>query len=382
MGKRFIVLDGFRGAFALIVALYHFKPGPGLVGKTLLIANGWFFVDFFFVLSGFVIFYNYSKMSRSEEQLSFLYKRFLRLYPLHFGILLAFLVFEILKYFLYSSGHFSNPPFQDENFVSFLANIFLVQSYGLSIPALEHLSWNTPSWSISAEFFSYIVFCFTIPIINRLKVSGQLLTFLVFSLASLVFLIIANDGSTSLKIGAHFGIFRCSYSFFLGCFACILFNEVSWYQPSTPTRNMVILFTIAEISILCLSILMVCYLPYNYSYIAPVAFFFCIFIFSFELGWLSGVLNNPFTQKLGTLSYSIYMVNALITVFFEILLLRVVKIKSPLLYDLMIIPYLTVIYLVSLVTYQYLEVKGKVVLQNWIEKTKKRLVTSTVTNNR
>ena len=51
---RFVALDSWRGVCALLVALFH-VPIIGVVRQLTLISNGYLFVDFFFVLWGFVI---------------------------------------------------------------------------------------------------------------------------------------------------------------------------------------------------------------------------------------------------------------------------------------------------------------------------------------
>jgi peptidoglycan/LPS O-acetylase OafA/YrhL len=59
------------------------------------VRNSDMFVDFFFVLSGFVIAYNYQTFAKTEEIGTFLQKRLYRIYPLHLLMLLAFFVYRI-----------------------------------------------------------------------------------------------------------------------------------------------------------------------------------------------------------------------------------------------------------------------------------------------
>ena len=111
---------------------------------------------FFFVLSGFVIAYNYFyKIFKFQDILKFQKKRFLRLYPLHIIMLTIFLFIEIAKYFAEVKFGLkaNNEAFTTNNLQTFLANIFLIQNYFIS-----KLTFNTPSWSISAEFYTYFLF--------------------------------------------------------------------------------------------------------------------------------------------------------------------------------------------------------------------------------
>lgn len=53
-GERFLVLDSWRGICALLVALFHFPTGS-MISQSAFVGSSYLFVDFFFVLSGFVL---------------------------------------------------------------------------------------------------------------------------------------------------------------------------------------------------------------------------------------------------------------------------------------------------------------------------------------
>ena len=152
MKKKIYSLESYRGFAALMIAAIHFDLNSPLVNHHL--ANG-YFVHFFFTLSGFVIFYNYfDKINNTTELLNFSKKRFFRLYPLHLFFLLIFVMIEISRFVLSEKfGIVSNiKPFSTNNFLTFTGNIFLLHTF------FGENSFNTPSWSISAEFYTYILF--------------------------------------------------------------------------------------------------------------------------------------------------------------------------------------------------------------------------------
>src|SRR5215467_5563526 len=94
--KRFEVLDSWRGICAMMVVLYH-VPEFFFFSDLAVIRSGWLFVDFFFVLSGFVITYAYgSELANFRDAGQFIMKRFFRLYPLHFCTFAAFLGWMLL----------------------------------------------------------------------------------------------------------------------------------------------------------------------------------------------------------------------------------------------------------------------------------------------
>src|SRR5947199_4414119 len=93
---RFVVLDSWRGIAACLVALFHLDAYSHLYGMPFL-RNSWLFVDFFFVLSGFVIAANYQQRLLDGFGVGrFLLLRLGRLYPLHFTMLAVAVAVKLL----------------------------------------------------------------------------------------------------------------------------------------------------------------------------------------------------------------------------------------------------------------------------------------------
>src|SRR5882672_759031 len=94
---RFLVLDSWRGIAACLVALFHLDAYSHLYGVPFL-RNSWLFVDFFFVLSGFVIAANYQQRLLDGFGVGrFLFLRLGRLYPLHFAMLALFVGWDLMR---------------------------------------------------------------------------------------------------------------------------------------------------------------------------------------------------------------------------------------------------------------------------------------------
>src|SRR5271163_282350 len=111
---RFRVLDAWRGVAALLVALFHLNLYSPVYALDF-IRNAYLFVDFFFVLSGFVITHAYAdRMATIEGVATFAVRRFNRLWPLHAVVILAFVLVELAKAMAASRGiSFAAPPFTD-----------------------------------------------------------------------------------------------------------------------------------------------------------------------------------------------------------------------------------------------------------------------------
>src|SRR5882724_8788344 len=149
--RRFEVLDSWRGLSASFVALFHLQAYSHFYDLSLL-RHSYLFVDFFFVLSGFVITANYRRKLLSGFSFwQFMFLRFGRLYPLHFAILMALVGLELVRYWFDGAlgGEIGNKFSGPNSVEAIISNVLLIQ--GLHVH--DGLTWNMPSWSISVEFY-------------------------------------------------------------------------------------------------------------------------------------------------------------------------------------------------------------------------------------
>jgi peptidoglycan/LPS O-acetylase OafA/YrhL len=162
-------LTSLRGLAALWVVVLHFNDDlgrllPGLRAFDSLIVVGYLAVPYFFVLSGFVLAYNYAAEFRHvslPSYVSFMRRRWLRIYPVHFVTLLGVLAMVLV------SSHLGVTINRQDKFSAFdfVLNLFLVQTW---VPHYT-LNWNNPAWSISSEWFAYLLFPLLCVGLNRLS---------------------------------------------------------------------------------------------------------------------------------------------------------------------------------------------------------------------
>jgi peptidoglycan/LPS O-acetylase OafA/YrhL len=168
--NRFLSLDAARGLAALGIVFYHWSHFSQAMDSSL-VANpndqpfyrtfklfydhGFFAVELFFCLSGFVFFWLYAQKIANHEigQEDFCIRRFARLYPLHLLTLIAVLGLQTIFYT--KVGHYFVYPNND--LYHFVLNLFLASSWGLQ----QGASFNGVSWSISVEVFLYLTFFFS-----------------------------------------------------------------------------------------------------------------------------------------------------------------------------------------------------------------------------
>ena len=130
MKKKYVVLDSFRGICACIVAMSHFNANS-IIYNSPLLDRGSIYVDFFFVLSGFVIFANYKeRLQNGYSLVKFSFLRLGRLYPLHFAVMMAFISVDILQMIFNFGNTALYAPFSapGESFGDIAAMLLLVHS--------------------------------------------------------------------------------------------------------------------------------------------------------------------------------------------------------------------------------------------------------------
>jgi peptidoglycan/LPS O-acetylase OafA/YrhL len=211
--NQFQSLTSLRGLAALAVILFHCSSaafggasGPGL---TLIPRRGYLAVDFFFLLSGFILAHVYADDFAQRVELAkfgrFLWARFARIYPVHLFALL-------LHVKLYGAG----PAFSGG---ALLANLFLLQA-----PWLGYDSWNVVSWSISAEWHAYLLFPVLCLVLLRLR--PTLAAILAAGCFAVLALFAANPTNSVAHVEHGMTVLaRCLPEFFLGMLSYRLYRS-------------------------------------------------------------------------------------------------------------------------------------------------------------
>jgi len=350
-GKRFEVLDSWRGIAACLVALYHLRGHTysHLTDITLL-RNSHLFVDFFFVLSGFVIAANYQqRLIEGFGIWRFALLRFGRLYPLHIFMLGIFILHHLANSMdgLGTVAPFQ-PPYQSADTI--IANLLLIHS----LSVFHFLTWNSPSWSISTEFYTYILYALAIGVMKD-RIRRVLVP--VVLLSPLALWILVGDMDTTYD----YGIIRCVFGFSAGVLV--------WNLQRTGSLRS---GTVLELLSVALIIVFVWAAGTTALSIgAPFVFAVAVLVFAAEAGAVSGMLRKRVLLMLGALSYSIYMVHVGVA---ELLgsaanLLRKTAIidlfsgttlgREPWEGDVAVLVYFALVLCVSAITYRTIEVPGR-----------------------
>lgn len=319
---RFGALDGWRGVCAVLIAILHLNA-VGWISGLSLIKYSYLFVDFFFVLSGFVIAHAYvDRIEDPRGLLSFVIRRFGRVYPLHFFVLSILVIIELARLAASLSGTpMETPPFSHGTSLGKLAtNLVLAHSLGLHSAG----SWNYPSWSISAEFYTYIVFGVLVLATYSLRAwlrNNILILAMVFAAAMLI----ANS-CTAMFTTFELGLYRCIFGFIAGVLTYRAYRVSQSTHISPPSvdkfsHRMRQLFSdkflaamLEALTVLAVVLFVVLAKYGRMSFAAPFVFAAAVFVFAHEAGPVSALLKSRPFALIGKLSYSIYMIHDAIAI--------------------------------------------------------------------
>lgn len=181
--KKLSGLTVIRFFAAAWVYLFHSRLWAGHTGWFAAINSvGYVGVSIFFVLSGFILSYNY--LGRAFTKREFWSARFARIVPVYWLSLILTAPYVAAKLIRHESPLSAN---------LILTPLFL-QSWN---PAAMHV-WNPPAWSISTEAFFYLLFPFAVrPVVNwftRRPVSMLLIFWIAGALPSILYALFHPEG--------------------------------------------------------------------------------------------------------------------------------------------------------------------------------------------
>ncbi|MEI9933203.1 MAG: acyltransferase [Rhizomicrobium sp.] len=286
-------LDACRGFCAVAVVVFSSRRTHAFLLASF-VRNGWVAVDFFFVLSGFVIASAYgARLKTAADALRFALRRFGRLYPLHIMVLCVYIGIELVRRFvLHTEDAFAGTT----STTALVESLFLVQGF-----TPDHEAWNYPAWSISIELWTNLALAaFVVLLVHRFR----------YVMVSIMLLaaafVVAND-YTDLpipepEVGVLMDVARSIFGFFLGYAAFLRFEKLRGRWKPLP---------VVELAVSALGAVVVLNVEALSNLVPSLVFALVVFIFAFETGALSALLRMRACVLLGTISYSIYLTHSL-----------------------------------------------------------------------
>lgn len=159
---RYEILDGLRGVAAVLVIWYHFFEGFATSAVDQMMNHGYLAVDFFFVLSGFVIGYAYDdRWKRGMTAGRFMLRRVIRLHPM---VILA-VILGAITFLIQGSVQWDGTPVAIHKVIlSLVLGLILIPAWpgtGYEVRGNgEMFPLNGPSWSLFFEYIGSILYAF------------------------------------------------------------------------------------------------------------------------------------------------------------------------------------------------------------------------------
>lgn len=304
-------LTGARAIPVLLIVLFHYHEWFGHAGRPwydAVVSKGYIWVEFFFALSGFLLFYVYGP--RFGERLSapaigaFLAARVSRLYPLQLVTLLAAAVAEgdrrISQSQLTGVSFWNVPAFEGKTWETFVSNLLLIQAWNIH----DVMSWNPVAWFVSVELFLYLV-CPALMLLAGARFGWR--TMAIGAAGSTLLVALATTSGAGIDLTAHNGIWRGLADFSIGVFLGGLFIACRGKEWTLPTS----VHTLAQIGALT-AVVTGFYLtgPPRTARDLVVAgpMFALIFVLASDRGLVASALHARWLLKLGEWAFAIYMV--------------------------------------------------------------------------
>lgn len=296
------IITPLRGVGALCVVVYHFNIASTLQGHDLL-TGIWapyfekiqLWVDFFFILSGFILCHVYGNTFtdnvKKEKYTSFIVARFARIYPLHLFTLFLLVVPNVLIFFVNRKMAFN----AEYSLPSLVANVFLLNAHGL----FDRVTWNMPSWSIGAEWYTYMFAPFLFVFIKYTSSYLKHIFLFLFMIAGLMMIIHFNP-EHNLDAPYNFGFVKCFIEFMVGVSLYRIFMMKGYGRYFEKDW----VFILSGIALF--------YCIYYIKNDIPTVIAICPLIIasSNNKGFVSKIFSHKIFEWLGNVSYSIYLMHA------------------------------------------------------------------------
>jgi peptidoglycan/LPS O-acetylase OafA/YrhL len=288
--RKFETLDALRGIAALLIIMRHSEPFFGIS-----FYNSYLAVDFFFLLSGFVLSHNYeNKLQGALKPLEFAKIRFIRLYPLY-----------LLGIFLSLLGFLMGAKFSPESPDLVIFNSLILSAFMLPylIKGFYLFPINAPAWSLFCEMVGNILYGIFIKWLDNKK----LLVTILISGAIFFYGAYFYSEKNNLDIGFKsetliFGLFRFWFSYGLGI---LIYRKLKAKQLPNIANN-------TNFIRICLLLAFVLMLPRANGSLVFLSNLLCVII-AFPIIVYFGAIYEPqekykaIAAKLGVISYPIYI---------------------------------------------------------------------------
>lgn len=301
-------LGGARAFPPLVVVMFHFSEGHHYSGwrpLDFLATRGYLWVEFFFVLSGFILTHAYwprlGDLLKPRGYGEFLRARLIRLYPLHLFMLLWILGLVIVLRALGHAGGYASifdaKYHQDVSVQGFVLSALLVHAWN----TMPSLTWNGVSWFVSVEFALCLLFPALLWLAEGKAWRG--LALIAAGLAGLTALLLTSQHG--LDITFHNGVLRGLSDFTVGVGLAVLFRRVKARDRLPDWVHS--LLQVMLVALLGYIIMHTGWSHTRMDIFTVLPLMALVFALAFDRGIVARLLQMKVPQLMGEWSYAIYL---------------------------------------------------------------------------
>jgi peptidoglycan/LPS O-acetylase OafA/YrhL len=346
-GGELRALTSVRGVAAWLVVLFHIRGALGTMPDMAraVVDKGYLAVDFFFLLSGFVIWLSWGDRIRRDGWRAvpgFLRKRIARIWPLHL-VMLGFTLLLALTFVATGRAEPQNYPL-----AQLPLHILLVHNWGFT----PRLTWNDPSWSISTEFGAYLLFPLLAMAVDWRRLPIWTVVAAIALLFGMLHAVMTHAGVLTLNSAiARVGLLRCLLEFTAGTALCALW--LRWKAaPAIPAA-------FAALAAACIAMLWLLGAPETLA--APPLFAALLLLLALTADLRGNPLGARALHYIGEISYATYLGHFMLWVVFKLLFVSDLDNVAPLLIGL----YLLLVLLSSIALYHGVERPAQRWMNGW-----------------
>jgi len=304
-------LTGARALPPLLLVLYHYHEGHGYQHWRLfdvLVAKGYLWVEFFFILSGFILIHVYgarvAALWTRKGYGDFLKTRLARLYPLHLATLLIVLLMVVFfRALAHWGGYLSMydvPGYHPRtDFMAFIYNLLLIQSWHV----LPYLTWNGVSWFVSVEFFLCLIF----PLFAWISQRGLATAAAMIAFGFAVLVALTNTVGHGLDITFDWGVVRGIGDFSIGVGLAMIYRAAMARGANALSVHA---HSLAQAVAMFAFLYAIYHTGWSHHpadvWIVP-GLTLLVFTLAFDRGWLAWLLQRRPLMRLGEWSFAVYM---------------------------------------------------------------------------
>jgi peptidoglycan/LPS O-acetylase OafA/YrhL len=296
--RRFEALDSLRGVCAVLVVMFH-MPVASHWRDWGLVQHGYLFVDYFFVLSGFVIAHAYAgRLKTPRDAGRFMVRRLGRVWPLHVLMLVAFIGLELAR--LWFDIDAATPFTRDRSVEAIFTNLLLVQALNVH----PYLTWNGPAWTLSVEVACYVVFAALVLFVPWRERGVWRVVGAVMAVVGAV--LVATQAPRWMNTTYDYAFPRAVYGFFLGCLLQGVWTAIPRLKGHAATA--------LEVATVVAIAVFIAWAQGPVAVWVTVLFVGAVWVFAGEDGALSRLLDTRPLVTLGRWSFAVYMVHMFVLV--------------------------------------------------------------------